>query len=95
MVLTSESSKQVVLVELTVPWEDWIEVAYEWKKAKYLELEEARRLNSWRGRCEAIEVGCRGFPGQSMHQTLRLLGIRGLQQRKATKNNSEAAEKAS
>ena len=83
MVLTSESSKQVVLVELTVPWEDQIEVAYEWKKAKYLEL------------VEAIKVGCRGFPGQSQHWTLRLVGIKGLQERNANKNISEAAEKAS
>ena len=38
MVLTSESTKQVVLVELTVPWEDRIEEANERKRAKYAEL---------------------------------------------------------
>ena len=68
---------------------------HEWKKAKYLELVEACRLNGWRARCDPIEVGCRGLPGQSLHRTLRLFGIRGLQERKATKNISEAAEKAS
>ena len=77
MVLTSESSKQVVLVELTVPWEDGIEVAYERKKTKYLELVGACRLNGWRARCDPIKVGCREFPGQSLHRTLILLGIRG------------------
>ena len=85
MVLTSESSKQVVLVELTVSWEDQIEVAYKRKKAKYLELVEACGLNDWRADCEPINVGYRGFPAQSLHQTLRLLGIRWLQERKATK----------
>ena len=35
------------------------------------------------------------MPGQSLHRTLRLLGIRGPQERKATENISEAAEKAS
>ena len=75
MVLTSESSKQVVLVELTVPWEDQIEVAYEWKKAKYLEL------------VEAIKVGCRGFPGQSQHWTLRLVASRGYRRGMPTKTS--------
>ncbi|KAL0159871.1 hypothetical protein M9458_043596, partial [Cirrhinus mrigala] len=95
MVLTSESTKQVVLLELTVPWEDRIEEAFERKKAKYLELVEDCRRKGWRARCEPIEVGCRGFPGQSLHRSLRLLGIRGAQERKATRNICEAAEKAS
>lgn len=34
------------------------------------------------------------FPGQSLHRAFRLLGIRGLQERKATRNISKAAEKA-
>ncbi|KAI2644199.1 Renalase [Labeo rohita] len=34
MVLTSESTKQVVLLELTVPWEDRIEEAFERKKGE-------------------------------------------------------------
>ena len=95
MALTSESSKQVVLVELTIPWEDWIEVAYEWKKEKYLELVEACRLNCWRASCESIKVGYRGFPGQSLHRTLSLLGIRGYRRGKPPKTTSEAAEKTS
>ncbi|RXN24140.1 reverse transcriptase [Labeo rohita] len=95
MVLTSESTKQVVLLELTVPWEDRIEEAFERKKAKYLDLVEDCRRKGWRARCEPIEVGCRGFPGQSLHRSLRLLGIRGAQERKATRNICEAAEKAS
>lgn len=42
-VLTSDSTNQVVLLELTAPWEDWTEEAHERKKAKYLELVEACR----------------------------------------------------
>ncbi|XP_076860736.1 uncharacterized protein LOC143513938 [Brachyhypopomus gauderio] len=95
LVLTSESSKQVVLLELTVPWEERMEEAHERKKAKYLELVEMCRESGWRARCEPIEVGCRGFIGQSVHRAFKLLGIRGLAERRATKNISEAAEKAS
>lgn len=35
VVLTSGSMKQVVLLELTVLWEDWIEEANQRKKVKY------------------------------------------------------------
>lgn len=34
MVLTSESTKHVVLLELIIPWEDQIEVANKHKRAK-------------------------------------------------------------
>ncbi|KAJ8004371.1 hypothetical protein DPEC_G00158500 [Dallia pectoralis] len=35
MLLISETSKQIILLELTVPWEDRIEEANERKRAKY------------------------------------------------------------
>lgn len=38
IVLVSETSRQVVLLELTVHWEDGMEEAYERKRAKYEEL---------------------------------------------------------
>ena len=38
IVLTSLTTKQVVLLELTVPWEDRIEEAHERKRAKYSDL---------------------------------------------------------
>lgn len=66
IVLISEASEQVILLELTVPWEDCIEEASERKRAKYTELVEECRSNGWRARCEPIEVGCRGFIGQSL-----------------------------
>ncbi|KAK0145691.1 hypothetical protein N1851_015413 [Merluccius polli] len=86
LVLLSESTRQVVLLELIVPWEDRMEEAFERKRAKYEEL---------KTRCNPIEVGCRGFAGQSLCRALRLLGIRGLHNKKAIKNITDAAEKAS
>lgn len=94
MVLTSESTKQVVILELTVPWEDRIEEAHERKRAKYAELSSECRNNGWKVRCEPVEVGCRGFAGHSLLRTLKLLGVRGLLLRKATRNILEAAERA-
>ena len=40
MMLTLEASKQVILLELTLPWEDHIEEANEGNRAKYAELME-------------------------------------------------------
>ena len=95
LVLTSASSKQVVLLELTVPWEDRIEEANERKRAKYQELVEECRRNGWQARCEPFEVGCRGFAGQSLCRVYNMLGITGASKPRAIKEATEAAEVAS
>ncbi|XP_067284127.1 uncharacterized protein [Pseudorasbora parva] len=95
MLLISETSKQIVLLELTVPWEDRIEEANERKRAKYAELVEECRNNGWRARCEPIEVGCRGFAGQSLCRAYNILGIIGASKRRAIKEVTESAEVAS
>ncbi|XP_061589349.1 uncharacterized protein LOC133454644 [Cololabis saira] len=95
MVLGSESTRQVVLLELTVPWKDRMEEAFERKRAKYEELAGECRSKGWKTRCNPIEVGCRGFAGQSLSRAFKMLGVKGLQHRKALKNISDAAEKAS
>ncbi|XP_049897834.1 uncharacterized protein LOC126388657 [Epinephelus moara] len=95
MVLVSETTKQVVLLELTVPWEDRMEEAFERKRAKFEELAGECRSRGWRARCNPIEVGCRGFVGQSLIRALRILGVKGQHNRRAIKNITDAAAKAS
>ncbi|XP_035688709.1 LOW QUALITY PROTEIN: uncharacterized protein LOC118424272 [Branchiostoma floridae] len=95
MVLVSESTRQVVLLELTVPWEERISEANERKRAKYAELVVQSQSNGWRARCVPVEVGCRGFAGQSLAYVLKLLGVRGFRLRKSIRDILEAAEKAS
>ncbi|KAL4008469.1 hypothetical protein ACER0C_002321 [Sarotherodon galilaeus] len=95
IVVTSVASKQVILLELTVPWEDRMEEAHERKRAKYSELVEECRSNGWRARCQPIEVGCRGFAGQSLCRAYKMLGITGANQRRAIKLATNAAEAAS
>ncbi|KAI4877591.1 hypothetical protein NFI96_020647, partial [Prochilodus magdalenae] len=75
--------------------EDRMEEAKERTKAKYADLVADWRRNGWKARCETIEVGGRGFAGQALHRVLGLLGICGLHRRRAMKNITEAAEKAS
>lgn len=95
MLLISETSKHIVLLELTVTWKDRIEEANERKRAKYAELVEECQNNGWRARCEPIEVGCRGFAGQSLCRAYNILGIIGASKRRAIKEVTESAEVAS
>ena len=52
----------MTIVELTVPWEERTEEAYERKMAKYQELAEACSNKGWKTWVFPVEVGCRGFP---------------------------------
>jgi len=64
-ILVSEATRQLVLLELTVPWEERMAEAQERKRAKYQELVEDCRRNRWRTRCMPVEVGiCRPLPQQ-------------------------------
>ena len=72
-----------------------MEEAYERKREKYSLLVEECRSNGWRARCQPIEVGCRGFAGQSLCRAYRMLGITGASQRRAIKLATDAAEVAS
>lgn len=76
MVLTFESTEQVVLRELTVSWEDRVEEAK--KRANYSEVTTEGRSNDWRSRCEPVEVGYRGFAG-FLHQVFKLFAVKGNQ----------------
>ncbi|XP_076113419.1 uncharacterized protein LOC143081070 [Mytilus galloprovincialis] len=95
IVIWSQGTRQVVLLELTVPWEDRIEEAYERKMAKYQQLIEDCKQRGWRTWCMAIEVGCRGFAGQSMWRALRTLGVVGAERMKLITEVCREAEVAS
>ncbi|KAI4902386.1 hypothetical protein NFI96_019477, partial [Prochilodus magdalenae] len=72
MVLMSETTRQVILLELTVSWEGQMEEAFERKRAKYEELASVCRSKGWRTCCDPIEVGCRGFRGNLFTCNLNL-----------------------
>lgn len=56
IVLTLESTNQVVLLELTVSCEDLIDKTNECKRSKYSELTAAYRSRGWKPLCEPIEI---------------------------------------
>lgn len=95
ILLVSESTKNIIIMELTVPWEDRLGEAHERKRTKYEHLVIDCRAQGWKARCMPIEVGSRGFVGHSLHKALSALGITGTARSRAIKNITEAAEKAS
>lgn len=70
MVLMSVETKKVVLLQLTIPWEERMEELLKRKRAWYSDLVDVCWRKGWKARCELGEVGCRGFAGQSLHWVL-------------------------
>ncbi len=95
VVITSRAARVVIMGELTVPWEDNVQDAYERKKEKYEELRLQCTERGWRAHCFPFEVSCRGFIAQSTIAFLRSLGIGGQCMRKACKDLEVAAESGS
>jgi hypothetical protein len=95
IVIWSKSPKHVILVELTVPYEERADEAFELKKAKYQELVQMCRDNGWKTWNFPVEVGCRGFPSQSVWRMFGALGIRGNVRKAAVHALAKASERAS
>ncbi|XP_063420791.1 uncharacterized protein LOC134706007 [Mytilus trossulus] len=95
MVLWSSGSKKVMIIELTVPWEERCGEANERKRAKYDELLAECRDKGWQTWNFPVEVGCRGFPAQSVWRLFSAVGVTGRQRRTAIQKLGQAAEKAS
>ena len=78
VVIWSVQAKKLIAIELTVPWEERCEEAHERKAAKYAELLDNCRKKDWSAYLFPVEVGCRGFPAQSMWRMFTALGITGI-----------------
>ena len=83
IVIFSNQKKIIIMLELTVSWEENIETANERKREKYGDLVNECREQGWHATCEPIEVGARGFIGGSLCKTLSKLGFTGLNKKKA------------
>lgn len=95
IVIWSRSPKLVIMVELTVPWEERVEESHETKKGKYQDLADTCRDRGWKTWVFPVEVGCRGFPSQSVWKMLGAVGIKGGARKTAAHALGKAAERAS
>jgi hypothetical protein len=95
IIITSVLKKCVILIELTVPWEDRIEESHELKRSKYDHLLLEARDKGWNAYCFPVESGCRGFPSKSMSWMLRKLGMSSSSVKKAISSIGRETERCS
>ena len=95
LVLWAKDTRQVIMVELTVPWEERVEVSHHLKRDKYESLQAECVEKGWKAWVFPVEVGCRGFPAQSIWHMFRALGVTGRRRSTAVGKIGEAAERAS
>ncbi|KAG7503419.1 hypothetical protein JOB18_038234 [Solea senegalensis] len=96
LVLWSKASRRVFIVELTVPWEEAVDKAFERKKLRYANLSAEAEDRGWKAFMHPLEVGlCRGFVASSTTRLLKEVGVRGQAQRKTVKELVAAAVRSS
>ena len=89
IVAWTDSKKSVLLIELTVPWEENREEAHERKKNRYETLRADCVEKSWI--CHVIPIGYRGFLGHSVISFLSKIGITGRSLKVASNRHQTAA----
>ena len=95
IVLHSQKTKQILLIELTVPYESRIEEAHVYKTEKYADLVTGLREDGFQARVFAVEVGARGFIGSSAYDLMKHLSISGKSRTRTLRAMAEAAETSS
>ena len=95
IVIWSDTVKRVIIVELTVPWEENMEESFERKKLRYDNLRMECEDKGWACQVMPIEVGCRGFIGRTTTSYLTRLGLTNRARWRATQQLQTAAERAS
>ncbi len=94
-VLFYTEGKKIILVELTVPWEEGWEEAFERKSERYKGLVQDCRDKGWQTWLYPVEERCRGFPAQSAWKLMTEVGLRGTERKNAVRRLGETAERAS
>ena len=95
IVAWSDSKKSVLLIELTVPWEENREEAHERKKNRYETLRADCVEKGWICHVIPIEVDCRSFLGRSVISFLSKIVITGRSLKVASNRLQTAAQYAS
>lgn len=94
-VMSSVQANSLILVELTVPWEDRMEESNIFKRGKYDELVLDLQEKGYHVKFFAVEVGARGLVGRSMYALLRDLGVSSKERAGWMTKIANAAESAS
>lgn len=85
IVMWSTVEKRVLLIELTIHWEEGMTAAHKRKHLKYSELAAECKEVGWRARVYPVEVRCQGFVGRTAVQLFHGAGVAGSNLRKTIK----------
>ena len=94
IVIHSASTQQLIMVELTVPYESRMEEAHVYNSEKYMNLTKEPENAGYKA-VVPVEVGARGFVGSSVYDLLTKLSICENKRKKALKLLAERAENSS
>ncbi|GFO17485.1 reverse transcriptase [Plakobranchus ocellatus] len=92
IVIHSAPTQQIIMVELTVPYESRMEEAHAFKEGKYLELTKELKKDGYEAKVMPVEIGARGFAGSSAYGLLSKLSKSGNKRTKALRLLAETAE---
>ena len=84
------STDAIILVELTVPWEDRLQYSNALKADKYADLSMDLEAKVYRTDLFPIEVGARGIVSRSTYAFLAKIGLSSRERMKAMTRMSEA-----
>ena len=76
IIIYSNATKQVFILELTVPLGDNIIQQHTDKESKYAKVLDNININQWTGHVFGIEIGSRGYVAKSFGFALRKLGLK-------------------
>ena len=74
IIMYSNETRQIVLLELTIPAEDNIVQRHSDKEFKYAKLVDDIELNHWEGYVFAVEISSRGYVAKSYGYAMKRLG---------------------
>lgn len=94
-VLMSKNVATLVIMELTVPWEDRMEMSNALKSDKYSDLVVDMEEKGYKVHFFAVEVGARGLVGRSTYAFLRDIGLSSKERAKTMKRISRVVEASS
>ncbi|GFN94354.1 reverse transcriptase [Plakobranchus ocellatus] len=95
IVIHSASTQQIIMVELTVPYESRMEEAHAFKDRKYLDLTKELKKDGYEAKVMPVDIDARGLVGSSAYGLLSKLSIGGNKRTKALRLLAETAEKSS
>lgn len=72
-----------------------MEAVFDRKKSKYAELAVACLQTGWRFVTFPVEIGCRGYIGESTQHPLKSLGMRGASSKRTIRDFGDEAQQGS